>query len=154
MAFLHSLVKAELNGKTGWCAPVELGEAAPHYIGFVVPVDDTRGFFHEYACETIATEKDEKKIELHELVQQGEDSFVLRLGKRELWFAVRPVPREERRLPYVGKLQHDDFAFRFAEIEPEEPNELDRLFEEENTFIIGCEPFNHYSGARRLMKKQ
>lgn len=34
MAFVHSLVKAEINKKLGWCAPVELGEAAPHYVSF------------------------------------------------------------------------------------------------------------------------
>jgi hypothetical protein len=40
MAFVHSLVRAKVNGKRGWCAPVELGETAPHYISLVVPLDE------------------------------------------------------------------------------------------------------------------
>ena len=154
MAFVHSLVKTELNGKTGWRAPVELGEAAPHYISFVVPVDDKRGFFAEYTCETITAEDGDKSVESHELVRQGDDSFVLHLGKLELWFTVRPVPKAERRLPYIGKLQHADFAFLFTEVEPEDPDRLDRLYEEDDTFVIGCEPFVHYSGIKRLAKKR
>ncbi len=154
MAFVHSLVKTKRNGKTGWCAPVELGDDAPHYISFVIPVDDKGDFFHEYICETITAEEEDKRIESHTLVRQGKDSFLLPLGELELWFTVRPVPREERRLPYIGKPQHDDFSFLFTEIEPQEPDRLDRLYEEENTFIIGCEPFTHYSGITRLAKKR
>ncbi|HEV3260212.1 MAG TPA: hypothetical protein VG013_25370 [Gemmataceae bacterium] len=154
MAFVHSLVKTEVNGKTGWCAPLEIGEAAPHYISFVIPLDDKGDFFHEYTCETITTEEGAKRIDPHEFVRRGEDSFVLRLGKLDLWFTVRPVPKEDRRLPYVGKLRHADFAFLFTEIEPEEPERLDRLYDEGNTFVIGCEPFAHYSGISRLEKKR
>ena len=154
MAFVHSLVKAEVNGKTGWCAPVELGEAAPHYVSFVIPVDDSSGFFHEYTCETITAEERAKRIESHGLVRQGEDSFVLRLGKLELWFIVRPVPKEERRLPYVGQLAHPDFTFLLTEIEPEEPERLDRLYEENDTFVVGCEAFTHYLGIKRLTNRR
>ncbi len=153
MAFVHSLAKTEIKGKLGWCAPVEIGEAAPHYISFVIPVDDKRGFFHEYTCETIAVEDADKRIESHELTRQGEDTFVLRLGKLDLWFTVRAIPKAERRLPYLGKLQHADFAFLFTEIEPENPDRLDRLYEEENTFVIGCEPFVHYAGIEKPAKK-
>src|SRR5207253_7058454 len=99
MAFVHSLVKTEINEKTGWCAPAEIGETAPHYISFVIPVDDEGSFFHEYTCEAITAEGTEKRIEPHLLVRQGEDSFVLRVGNVELWFTVRPVPKTERRLP-------------------------------------------------------
>src|SRR5487761_1615859 len=152
MAFVHSLVRTEANGKMGWCAPVEMGEAAPHYISFVVPVDDKGGFFPEYTCETIVSENGEKRIEPHELMRQGSDSFLLRLGRRELWFTVRPVPKAERRLPYVGKLQHADFSLLLTEIEPERHAKLDELYEERNTFIIGCEPFVHYSGINELAK--
>jgi len=154
LAFVHSLVKAEVNGKTGWCAPVELGESAPHYINFVLPLDDKGGFFRQYTCETVTTEEGSKRVESHEFVRRGMDSFVLRLGRLELWFTVRTVPKEERRLPYVGKLGHADFAFLFAEIEPEEPERLDRLYDEGDTFVIGCEPFTHYSGIRRLAKSR
>jgi hypothetical protein len=151
MAFVHSLVKTEVNGKRGWCAPVEVGEAAPHYISFVIPLDDKGDFFPEYICETITTDG-AKRIDAHEVVRRGEDSFVLRLGKLELWFTVRTVPKKDRRLPYIGKLGHSDFAFLFMEIEPEEHERLDRLYDEGNTFVIGCEPFTHYSGIRRLAK--
>ena len=35
---------------------------------------------------------------------------------------------------------------RLTEIEPDDPEELDRLFEKEGTLVIGCEPFTHYAG--------
>jgi hypothetical protein len=154
MAFLHSLVRTEVGGKAGWCAPVELGEAAPHYINFVIPVDSKRGFFQEYICETIVAQDGDRRIEPHEIVRQGEDSFLLRHSKIDLWFTVRPVPKEERRLPYLGKLRHADFEHLFTEIEPEDPFALDNLYEEEGIFIIGCEPFIRYSGVKKLAKKQ
>ena len=150
MAFLHSLVRAEPKRKRGWCAPVELGAAAPHYVSFVLPLDENGGFLREYACETITVEQDgSKKIAAHTLVRQGADSFVLRLGARDLWFTVRAVPNKDRCLSYVGKLGHDDFASLFVEVEPEQPKELDRLYDERKTFIIGCEPFTHYAGIER-----
>jgi hypothetical protein len=150
MAFVHSLVKAKTKGKRGWYAPAELGEASPHYINFVIPLDDRGALLNEYICETITTDEEgTKSIYANKLVRHGEASFVLRLGRLDLWFIVRTVPREERRLPYIGKLEHADFAFLLREIEPEEPDGLDQLYDKENTFIIGCEPFSHYSGIRK-----
>jgi hypothetical protein len=154
MAFVHSLVRTEAHGKPGWCAPVELGEAAPHYINFVIPVDGKGGFFKEYTCESIVAKGGDRWIESHEFVRSGEDSFQLRHGKLELWFTVRPVPKVEHRLPYFGKLRHPDFEYLFTEIEPDDPDKLDNLYEEEGIFIIGCEPFAHYSGIKRLARKR
>ncbi len=150
MAFVHSLVRAETSDKPGWCAPAELGEGAPHYVSFVVPIDGNREFLPSYTCETVVAVAEQKRHELHELLYQGQDSFLLRLGSREIWFAVRPVSKAERRLPYVGRLRHEDFECLLTEIEPDEPRMLDRLYDEENTFIIGCEPFSHYLGIERL----
>ncbi len=149
MAFLHSLVKTQGNRTKGWCAPAELGEAAPHYVSFVIPVDEKGCFFHTYSCETITTIERTKRIDSHDLVRHGKESFVLRLDEREVWFAIRPVPRDDRRLPYVGKLKHADFQYSFAEIEPADPDKLDKLYEDEDTFIIGCEPFSHYAGIKK-----
>jgi hypothetical protein len=151
MAFLHSLARAEPKWKKGWCAPVELGNATPHYVSFVLPLDEDGGFFREYTCETVTVKKDgSKKIGPHKLVRHGERSFVLHLGARDLWFTVRAVPSKDRRLSYVGSLGHDDFASLFVEVEPEKPKELDRLYDERRTFVIGCEPFSHYAGIERL----
>jgi hypothetical protein len=148
MPFVHSLVKTKVKEKTGWCAPIELGEDAPHYISFVIPLDDRGDFFLEYTCETITFDKEgATKIDAHEFVRQGKDSFVLRLGQLNLWFTVRAVPRENRHLPYVGKLGHADFASLFTEIEPEQPKKLDQLYNEDGfTFVIGCDAFIHYTG--------
>ena len=153
MAFVHSLVKMQANGRKGWCAPVELGEAAPHYVSFVVPVDKKRGFFSAYSCEVVTAEEGNKRLERYELVRQGSDSFVLRLDGLDVWFVVRPGPQEERRAPYVGRLKHEDFCHWFTEIEPEEPDVLDRLYDEKGAFVVGCEPFAHYAGARPLTKE-
>lgn len=155
MAFVHSLVKVEARGKRGWCAPVELGEATPHYISFVIPLDDRGALLNEYTCETITTDEGgTKSIYAHELVRRGEMSFVLRLGQLDLWFIVRTVPKEDRRLPYIGKLEHADFAAPFTEIEPEQPERLDRLYDEGDMFVIGCEPFSHYSGIRKPARRK
>ena len=154
MAFVHSLVKVAVKGKRGWCAPVELGEDAPHYISFTIPVDGKGHFFPRYTCETITTAGAEKRIASHELIKKGEDTFLLRLGKREFWFTSTPGPKEERRLPYVGKLGHEDFAFLLTEIEPEEPHRLDTLYNEDGIFVIGCEAFTHYSGIKRLARNR
>jgi hypothetical protein len=141
MPFVHSLAKTEMAGKAGWCAPIELGEAAPHYVSFVVPLDQNDDFFSAYTCEMITADaRGSKRIEPHDFVRQGKDSFVLRLGNLELWFTVRTVLRQERRLPYVGKLGHEDFALLFTEVEPEEPDRLDLLYDETGTFVIGCDP--------------
>ncbi|HVA51846.1 MAG TPA: hypothetical protein VNH11_36225 [Pirellulales bacterium] len=150
MAYVHSLVRTEVNGKVGWCAPAEVGEASPHYISFVIPVGENRDFFSQYICETVVAESGERRREQHELLQQGKDSFVLHLGELEVWFSVRPVAKSELRSPYLGRLQHADFALLLTEIEPEEPDLLDQLYEKKNTFVIGCEPFSHYSGVEKL----
>ena len=55
-------------------------------------------------------------------------------------------------MPYVGRLRHKDFACPMTEIEPEEPEKLDKLYENQDTFVIGCEPFAHYSGIKKLEK--
>ncbi len=151
MAFVHSLVKAEINKKLGWCAPVELGEAAPHYVSFALPLDDAGSFFNEYICETIITENGAKRIDTHEFVRRGKDSFVLRLHNLDLWFVLRAASRDQR-LPYVGKLGHADFRFLLTEIVAEDLERLNELYDEANTFIIGCDPFAHYSGIRKLRK--
>ena len=154
MAFVHGLVRAEVRHNIGWCAPVELGEAAPHYVSFVIPLDGKGNFFPRYTCETITTVGKEKRIAPHELVKEGEDTFVLRLGDREFWFTATPGPKDVRRLPYVGKLGHQDFAHLLTEIEPEEPDRLDRLCDEEDTFVIGCDAFTHYSGMKQLARNR
>lgn len=151
MPFVHSLAKADKRGKAGWYAPIELGETAPHYISFVVPLDQKGDFFPAYSCETITTdEHGSKRIEPHDLVRVGKDAFVLRLDHFEFWFRVRTVVRDQRRLSYVGKLGHKDFALTFSEIEPDEPEKLDRLYDEVGTFVIGCDPFTHYEGAKPM----
>jgi hypothetical protein len=149
MPFVHSLVKSAKADKQGWCAAVELGESASHYISFVIPVDENGAFFSTYSCETVRTSKKEKSITLHELFAQGEDSFLLHVDDQDFWFVVKPALRTERRLPYIGKLKHPDFRFLFTEIEPEEPDKLDRLYDRKHTFIMGCDPFTHYLGIKK-----
>lgn len=150
MAFVHGLVRTRSNGRKGWCAPVELGEAAPHYVAFVIPVDEQGAFFEEYDCETITAEGESKRRATHELLKKGKDSFLLRLGNREAWFTVRPVSAKDRRAPYVGELGHDDFRYQFTEIEPEDPGLLDRLYADDGIFVIGCDPFAHYAGIKTV----
>jgi hypothetical protein len=150
MPFVHSLVKVTRADKLGWCAPVELGEAAPHYISFVVPVDDRGAFFSTYLCEAVTTRNKEKNIVLHELSAQGKDSFLLRIAGKDFWFVVKPAAKAARRLPYVGTLTHSDFQLLFTEIEPEEPDKLDDLCDREQTFIMGCDPYTHYSGIESV----
>ncbi len=155
MAFVHSLVKTKRGGKTGWRAPVELGESAPHYVGFVVPLGKKTGTLEKYTCELVRHGKGNTQSLIEgEMVRFGEDAFFLTAGKTTIWFAVRPV-QKNRGLPYVGALRHPDFASTFVEIEPADPAELDRLYEDKSLIIIGCDPA-HYSSskkARPLVKR-
>jgi hypothetical protein len=153
MPFVHGLVRTRASGREGWCAPVELGEATPHYVSFAIPVDEVLGFFDRYTCETVVTDKGDKTTESHDLMRQGDDSFMVRLGESEVWFTVRPVSKGDRRLPYVGKLGHEDFRHSFTEIEPVDPRVLDKLYNNEHLIIIGCEPFAHYSGITTPARK-
>jgi hypothetical protein len=155
MRFVHSLVKSQQEEKKGWYAPIELGETAPHYIGFAIPVGDRlderyRDRLDErYTCEIVRVHKGEREIIPRELIRTGKDSFVLTIDERELWFVVRPMSRD-RRLPYLGKLEHEDFGLLFTEIEPEDPTMLDQLFLEKGVGILGCDPFTHYRGVTKF----
>jgi hypothetical protein len=151
MPFVHSLVRSTHADKPGWCAPVELGEAAPHYISFVLPVDENGAFFASYSCEAVTIRKAKKNITLHELSAKGSDSFLLQIDGKDYWF-VKAALKAGRRLPYVGKLKHPDFRFLFTEIEPEEPDQLDDLCDREHIFIIGCDAFTHYAGIRKVAR--
>jgi hypothetical protein len=71
----------------------------------------------------------------------------------KLWFSVSASSRKDRPLPYIGKLWHADFTHRFAEIELEDPAQLDRLYESDGVIVVGCDPFTHYSGIEELMQK-
>src|SRR5437660_344794 len=136
MPFVHSLVRSPTAGKKGWSAPVELGEAAPHYISFVVPVDEKGQFFDAYSCEAVTTRGKDKTITTHALYSKGNDSFLLSLDGKEIWFIVKPTVKSVRRLPYVGRLKHPDFQLLFTEIEPEEPAILDNLCDKNHIFVM------------------
>jgi hypothetical protein len=149
MPHVHSLVKSPSIDEKGWCAPVELGDAAPHYVSFVVPVDERGQFFDAYSCEAVTTRNKGKTISTHEFFSKGNDTFLLKLNDKEFWFIVKPTVKSARRLPYVGRLKHPDFQFLFTEIEPEEPAALDELCDKDHTFVMGCDPFTHYAGIKQ-----
>src|SRR5438128_1452928 len=146
MAFVHGLVKAEPKGRNGWVAPIEMGEAAPHYVSFLIPVVGA-AFLDIYTCEVVSSANGDKTTAAHDLVREGDDSFVLHLPQGDIWFNVRAMPKDELRLPYVGRLTHQDFSCKLTEIEPENPEILDQLFEKHRVFVIGCDPFEHYAGV-------
>lgn len=148
--YVHSLVRAEANKQIGWCAPFELGEAAAHSIGFVIPVD-ANGELHElYMCETVQRlGGDEPITRSHPLVKSGGDAFQLSLDGESIWFVARPQDKNNQLLTYVGKLRHPDFDFPLVEIEPESQAMLDRLCQITGEFVIGCDPFLHYEGVER-----
>jgi hypothetical protein len=149
MPFVHTLVRSPKSDRMGWCAPVDLGEESPHYVSFVVPVDGRGRFFDAYSCEVVTIHDGRKSIATHEFSSEGNDAFLLRLAGREFWFHAKPAVKSQRRLPYVGRLRHPDFGLLFTEIEPERLEELDELCEKGHVFIIGCEPYEHYSGLQR-----
>jgi hypothetical protein len=145
--FVHSLVRTTTNQRLGWCAPWEMGEAAPQSIGFVIPVDEKGGLRNSYACETVkGLGSDERATVSRSLVKVGGDSFRLKLDEGDIWFTARSSPKKNRLLPYLGKLKHPDFDSLLIEIEPERQAALDRLCEETGEFVIGCDPFLHYEG--------
>ena len=150
MPHVHCLVPSLIDGEKGWCAPLELGEQSPHYVSFVVPVNDTGDFHERYTCEVVAVGPGGKSIRVLELAFQGKDLFLLQVEGASLWFHVKPPAKPLRRHPYLGELQHDDFRHLLVEIEPEDPAKLDQLLDEHHSFVIGCDAFSHYSGIERL----
>ena len=152
MRFVHSFVKTHHSERTGWRTPMELGEDSPHSIAFVLPANGEPDDI--YLCELVKLHQNRSEIVSAELVKEGNDSFLLSIGRTKLWFTVRPVSMKDRLLPYVGTLKHPDFEFPFLEIEPEDQALLDRLCEDEGLIIIGCDPETHYLGSRSLMEKQ
>jgi hypothetical protein len=151
MRFVHSLAKVEDGERIGWCAPVELGESAPHYIGLVVPMEARAD--DRYICEVVRITCGGRVIDTLEIVREGEDAFLLNVGQTRLWFTARPSSSGGGPLPYVGCLEHPDFSSLFAEIEPEDPSRLDQLCESEDIIVVGCDPFTRYSGIERLMQR-
>src|SRR5438046_2045014 len=109
MPFVHSLVRLPDRDKQGWCAPLELGEDCPHYVSFVVPVDDEGHSCDTYPGETVKFDGQEKSITSKELFHRGRDSFLLTIDESEFWFVVKPTQKSLRKLPYVGRLKHPDF---------------------------------------------
>ncbi|HUG94253.1 MAG TPA: hypothetical protein VML55_25715 [Planctomycetaceae bacterium] len=144
---VHSLVRLRGHRPDGWYAPVELGEAAPQYANFVVPVTSSHCFFDRYTCELGNQRSDaiERRLVPFEL-RLVEEALVLTVGKRRLWFVAAPGAEQARVLEYRGALSHPDFAYPLIEIEPHDPGELDQLFDEQGWFLIGCDPFTHYGG--------
>jgi len=153
MAFVHSLVKRKVDEKTGWYAPAELDESTDHYLSFVIPVAEGNRIFDEYTCEAVRIGKADKRTVVPcVLTKQGKDAFLLNVNQTQLWFVVRSGRKQVPALPYIGTLKHPDFEFALTEIEPEDPSKLDKLCEDEDTFLIGCDPFLHYSGPIKRTK--
>ncbi len=152
MPHVHCLVPSLIAGKKGWCAPAELGEQSPHYVCFVVPVDDKGDFHERYACEVVTVGPVGRTIGALELAFEGKDRFFLQVKSAKFWFHVKPPTKPLRRHPYVGELRHDDFRQLLVEIEPDDPTKLDQLFDEQHTFVIGCDAFSHYVGIERLAR--
>jgi len=153
VAFVHSLVKRKIDDKTGWCAPAELGESTDQYLSFVIPVAEGNHLFDEYTCEAVRIGKpDTRTVVTCVMTKEGKDTFLLNVNTTQLWFVVRSGRKQVPALPYIGKLKHPDFAYALTEIEPEDPSALDKLCEDEDTFLIGCDPLIHYSGPMKLTK--
>lgn len=149
MRFVHSLAKLEAHGRCGWFAPVELGEDAPHDISFVIPMDIRAD--ERYECEIVLMGRAGGRVVSCELLAHGVDSFLLRIGDRELRFSVASSGERRIQLPYIGRLSHPDFSSSLVEIVPEDPGQLDDLCDREKIVVVGCDPFTRYAGAEPLV---
>ena len=106
-----------------------------------------------YLCEVVRITESGRIVNAHEMVKEGKDSFLLRLGELGLWFTARASSRNGGRLPYVGRLVHPDFSSLLTEIEPEDPSRLDQLCETEDIIVVGCDPFTRYSGIETPVQR-
>jgi hypothetical protein len=150
MRFVHSLAKTQDAKRIGWCSPIELGEAAPHYISFALPINGRAD--QRYLCEAVQLRDESRVVTAHEMTREDDDSFVLNVGDVKLWFTIRPS-KDAGPLLYIGRLEHPDFSYFLTEIEPEEPSELDRLCEEKYLIVVGCDPFTPYAGIESLAQR-
>lgn len=143
--YLHSLCRKNMGNRTGWYAPAELGDSqqAP---GYVIPTDETGSAFGHYLVEI--------RVSVPGRMPEWSDCRLIRIGRREfllglgdgIRFRERRVFPTHRTLAYMGKFGHPDFAHPLLEVEPESPDQTERLFNEKGMIIIGCDPFRHYDG--------
>lgn len=144
--YVHSLVKPNDSKPAGWYAPLELGDDSPIYVSFALPLEAGNRLADAYQCEVVQIDGTRRSVTTHRLVKSGEDAFVLKLPDRgDVWFTLQSGAAGIR-LPYAGKLQHADFSNPLVEIEPADQAVMDRLCNEHGLFVVGCDPFKHYTG--------
>lgn len=78
-----------------------------------------------------------------------------KLLEREEEFFIPILRRTPGRRPakYAGDLSHPDFKAAFAELQPAEPQVLDRLLGEFGISMIGCDPHTKYERAQKLTSR-
>ncbi len=69
MRFVHSLFKTTIDHKNGWCSPIEVGEAAPQYISFVIPIDPKPDLI--YLCVIVNIAEGDHLVSSIELVRKS-----------------------------------------------------------------------------------
>jgi hypothetical protein len=99
MRYVHSLLRRTLDDALGWCAPWEVDEETPQYVGFAVPLEDGNAT-DRYACEVVTLDHSGRRsVQQYDLVKVGTDSFALDLDDDTVRFHLRRVAPHERRLP-------------------------------------------------------
>ncbi|MDM8549322.1 hypothetical protein QUF72_04555 [Desulfobacterales bacterium HSG2] len=143
--YLHSLCRKNVGNGTGWYAPAEI-EDSQQAPGYVIPTDETGSAFGNYLVEVRVSVPGRMPEWLNcRLIRTGRREFLLSLGDG-IRFRERQVFPTHRTLAYMGRFGHSDFAHPLLEVEPEFPDRTERLFNDRQMIIIGCDPFQHYDG--------
>ena len=151
--YLHSLCRANIGDGSGWYAPIELPDSQ-QAVGYAIPVNECGRTFDSYIVEVGTYRKTTSPIwKVYHLTKVAKREFLLKLSAEEIRFTERRVYSHYRKLPYRGSLKHPDFAYFLIELQPEEPDQIDDLFENKRMFIIGCNPFANYDGIESIVEK-
>lgn len=149
---VHFLVRRGSGNKIGWYAPYELEENDPSGAGLVIPVDAQGHPFSEYWLDAMISEGDHQEV-LYFIFRPTESGeFVLETPAADIPFVERVARSDERALPYLGDLEHPDFAHLLVEIEPVRNDVYDIMLGDKSVTLIGCNPFEQYrkDGGQRL----
>ena len=142
------------QGKKGWVVPIELARGESQDGTIAVPISLPDQLFPSYEVEYIKYygrgKFDTFTTTMDRIAQNRLKTLV---NGWSIPFGLRYVDGKPVVYDYVGALGHHDFTLHpLAEIEAENPADLDDLYSRDRIVIVGCDPVKNYVGVDKLLK--
>lgn len=151
---VHYLTTVVIRATRGWVAPVELLSREPQNGVLAVPVfDGGAALFPQYRLE-YATYRGggqyDRSFSTMDIEQNG--SLKVVIEGRSFRFVRHFVDGKPVLFDYIGQLQHADFSLPLCQIDAEDVQALDDLYNRKQIFVAGCEPESEYGGIASFLK--